>query len=386
MTIVLPAEKRRTFLQGLAGGLAQTGPSTLMSYFDEQKQKKLDEQEAEVLEKFGVPKTVKSKEARRLLLDQYSENQKAAREEEKQEKSRQAAINAGVDPDLHPTLQAQQLRNKNPASAPGGLSGQPVPMETSQTIGKIIRSYPNASSDELALAFDEANIPRAYSNSYIENRRRSDESGARTTTEDRREQRREQLAFHKESEKYDEELLKQSKAAKKQKETIKDISKAVNSGKIKPSSIASIFKGFGKIGDKISDALLTGDEATLSSSIPQLLEGWKEVFGVRLSDADLKILQDKLPSISKNPEANRAILKILDKYSEMTLLRDSIAKDIKKKNGDLRPLGYADLIEERFDEMTTPITIINPNTGKPIQIPAYKLSDALQAGATLANE
>jgi hypothetical protein len=128
------------------------------------------------------------------------------------------------------------------------------------------------------------------------------------------------------------------------------------------------------------------DEATLLSSIPQLLEGWKQVFGIRLTDADLKILQDKLPDIGKSPEANKAILKVMKKYGEMSSLRHKIATDIKKGNKGIRPLGYADMIEERFDEMVKPVKIINPKTGNTIEIPAYKMGDAINSGARLADE
>lgn len=198
--------------------------------------------------------------------------------------------------------------------------------------------------------------------------------------------RDEELQFHKEGEKYDEELFKQAKIAKNQVETIGNIEKAVESGNVTPTSIANIFKGFGKIGDKISEALINKDQATLLASIPQLLEGWKEVFGVRLSDADLKLLQDKLPSIGKSPEANKAIVKVLKKYADMTLLRSTIAREIKEKNKGLRPLGYADQIEQRFDEMVKPVKIINPANGREIDIPAYKVGDAIKAGGRLANE
>ncbi len=198
--------------------------------------------------------------------------------------------------------------------------------------------------------------------------------------------RKEELSFHKESAKYDEDLQKHTKIAKNQADTIKNIRKAVASGNIKPSSWANIFKGMGDIGNKISNALLSGDEATLLASIPSLLEGWKEVFGVRLSDADLKVLQDKLPDIGKTPEANNAIMKIMEKYSDMTLLRSQIGRDIKKQNKGIRPLGYVDRIEERFDEMVSPVRVVSPKTGNIIEIPAYKVGDAINSGAKLADE
>ena len=191
---------------------------------------------------------------------------------------------------------------------------------------------------------------------------------------------------HLESQKYDEELENNARIAKKQILAVKEIEKAVESGNVKPSSWANIFKGFGKVGDKLSEALLTGDEASLLASIPQLLEGWKQVFGVRLSDADLSILQDKLPSLGKSPEANRAVLKIMNKYADQTLLREKIASQVKSETKGLRPLGYSNIVEKKFDEMTSPVKIRNPRTKNVIEIPAYKVSDFIEDGGVIVNE
>jgi len=193
-------------------------------------------------------------------------------------------------------------------------------------------------------------------------------------------------AYHKESEKYDEKLQANAQIARDQVEHVKDIENSIESNNVSPISWSNIFKKFGPIGELAADALLNKDQATLQASIPSLLAGWKEVFGVRLSDADLKILEDKLPSIGKSKEANLAITRILKKYGEKTLLRSKIGREIKEKNNGLRPLGYQDMIEQRYEEMTEPVKIINPNTGRPIEIPAYKLSDALASGATLYKE
>ena len=296
-----------------------------------------------------------------------------------------AATQGGYTFGAPPAVQAQQVKNQQPPKPAGGVTAQAVPPEVGQKISQIIGENPNATADELAVAFDKNAIPPIYTSKYVENRRRQDETRASNEREDKKLTRAEELQFHKESEKYDEELLSQSRLAKKQADTVAEIEKAVDSGNVTPTSLSNIFKGFGKIGDKLSEAFLKKDEATLLASIPQLLEGWKEVFGVRLTDADLRLLQDKLPSIGKSPAANKAILSVLKKYSDMTLLRGQIGDEIKKMNKGLRPLGFASKVDERFNEMTAPVKIINPTNGREIEIPAYKLSDALRSGAKLAN-
>lgn len=199
--------------------------------------------------------------------------------------------------------------------------------------------------------------------------------------------RNEEIEFHKESKKYDEELLNNSKIAKKTVDSIGDIEKSLKSGNVKPTSMANFFKVFGNVGKVISEAVINGNEAVILSSIPQLLEGWKEVFGVRLSDADLKVLQDKLPSIGKSEEANRSITSLLRKYAEKTILRYEIGSQIKKESKGLRPLGYEDQIETRYDDMTKDIRVVKPN-GKIIEIPAYHLSEAIKnhPGLKVADE
>lgn len=199
-------------------------------------------------------------------------------------------------------------------------------------------------------------------------------------------QRKEALDFHHESQKYDEELLDSYKRSINQIQALDNIDKAISSGKVKPSSLANIFKGFGQIGNKIADALLSGDEATILGSIPYLIEGWKDIFGVRLSDADLRVIQDKLPNISKSPEANKSIMNIMRKYADMSKLRYEIGSQIKKENKGIRPLGYQDQIEMKFMEMNKPVKIRNPNTGNIVPIPAYKASDYIKAGGVLVDE
>ncbi len=334
----------------------------------------------------------------RMAIEQQEMNEKETARNRKTEKIKGSAIGkfqkgeklSDEEWGLFTPQEVAALQKAYNPRPPGGLSGQPVPPDVGNAINQVLNNNKNSSADELAQSLDAAGIPRTYSNSYIETRRRQDETRATNVREDQKIGRQEQLQFHKESEKYDEELMKQGRIAKQQQETLKKITQSINSGNVKPSSVANIFKGFGKIGDKISEALLNEDQATILTSIPQLLEGWKDVFGVRLTDADLRVLQDKLPSIGKSPVANKAVINILNKYAEMNLLRNQIAEDIKKNNGNLRPLGYGSQIEQRFDEMTHPVKIIRPSQngqpGREIEIPAYKLSEAIKAGAKLANE
>jgi len=214
---------------------------------------------------------------RQKVAVQYLENvfqniQAKNESNRKQALEQKAAQEGGYTYGAPPQVQAAQIRNQAPPKATGGLAGQPINPEITQALTNVINQNPNASADELALEFDRNNIPRAYSNSYIENRRRQDETKANNLREDKKLSRKEELEFHKETDKYDQDLIRQSQIAKSQIDTLNDITKAIESKNVKPSSWANIFKGFGKIGDKIAQALTNQDEATLLTSIPQLLE------------------------------------------------------------------------------------------------------------------
>lgn len=294
-----------------------------------------------------------------------------------------------VSPDRQPAA-IKVLENKldrlKPKAPVGGLSGQPVPDEASKAIEYVVKNNKDASADELAMKFDAAGIPRAYSNSYIENRRRMDETGSKNTVEKIKQDRKEQLKFHDDTAKYDAKLMDSASKAQNQLSSIMDIEEAVDSNNVSPMSLSNMFRSFGEKGRAFSDAILNKDEATILANIPYLLEGWKDVFGIRLTDADLKLLEGKLPGIGKSKEANKAIISVMKKYAKQAELKNTIGDEIKEANNGLRPLGYDRKVEKRFKEMTESVKIINPRNGRVIEIPAYELSAAMKSGAKLANE
>lgn len=194
--------------------------------------------------------------------------------------------------------------------------------------------------------------------------------------------RKEKIEFHKESNAFDEKLREDSERAEKQLEVVKDLTDSIDSGKITPWKPSNLFRKFGATGETLSNAFLNAEQGKFQAAMPYLLEGWKQVFGARLSDADLKVIQDKLPDIGKSPEANKAILKIIKKYAEPLKLKYEIAKQIKKENEDLRPLGFADKVSDEFARQTQKVKVRSPS-GKIIEIEQYKIPEALKKGGEI---
>ena len=384
---ILPANRtRQSFGEKLTQGIG-TGLDIASKLIQQHEQKKAMAQEEQTLNELGINVKGLSPEMKKVVVAEMLKSQ--GKDDLQNKRINQFnSLLFGQDNQNHENQQ-NNSRFAELSTSSARTSGQQKEQEEVQAVNQTKSSKydPSEISDETILQlqmFDPqaAKLIQDQKNSSIKQKSDKEEIERKNKAANRKEQ----IEFHKESAKYDEDLFEKAKIAKNQQQTITEIDKALDSGNVKPSSIANVFKGMGKIGDKISEAVLNSDEAALLASIPTLLEGWKEMFGVRLSDADLRLLQDKLPSIGKNPKSNKAVLKILKKYSDATLLRSKIASDIKSKNGGLRPLGYADRIEERYDEMVKPVKIINPNNGNTIEIPAYLLSDAMASGATLADE
>ncbi len=194
------------------------------------------------------------------------------------------------------------------------------------------------------------------------------------------------MEFHKLSAPYRDNLRKGADTARSQLQALQIVDNSIKSGNVNPWSVANVFKGMGPLADKISNAFMSKDQQAIEGVVPYLLEGWKEIFGVRLSDADLKVLQAKLPDIGKTPEANMTVSNIMKKYAKQRILRNEIASNIERQHNNLRPNGFENMVDEQFEKAMQPVQVINPFTGNTISIPAYEVSDAIKAGARLANE
>lgn len=344
---------------------------------------------------------------------------------QEKERSRAAAQKEGINPDLSPELQKIKYKsqlNQNvfenirggklpgqQSSVPQGTPSTPMqqPASQGQELAKSLfqnQQSPTGQPQQqpqqqvqpqkqgiAALSEDDlialTSIPEYRDAAKAELQRKQEEK--KLIEEQRKQDRKEALEFHKESSSYYERILDEGEKAQRQIESLSDIEGDIKAGKVKPTSLANVFKGFGAIGDKISEALLTGEEAKIGGILPYLLEGWKAVFGVRLSDADLRVLQDKLPSIGKSPEANLAVIKIMQKYGKQTQLRSKIARDIEKNNGGLRPPGFRNMVEEAFQQSVQMVPIIRPkkNPNDPdviINIPLFELPAAIQSGGRMA--
>jgi hypothetical protein len=391
MSVLLLDENRKPTAAEKFNNTINKGMQYVSQYAQQKQQKSQMSNENEAAKKLGLDLNgIQDPETRKALIVQALKGDQKNQQIGKKQELIQNIIRKGQQ--NKPSFQDQVMNNKPtqnqnkqpPFMLDEQMQDQGIENLEQQNLGEFDAS--KMTDEQLAsLSAIDPNIARSLQHSK--------DVSLREKTELRKSQetkniasRKEEIDFHKETQKFDEDLINKTRIAKNQVNTISTIEKSLASGNVKPGSWSNILKGFGKVGEKVSEAILHEDAATLQASIPALLEGWKEVFGVRLSDADLNLLKDKLPSIGKSVEANRAILKIMKKYSGQTLLRSQIASDIKKNNKGLRPLGYTDKIEERFDEMVKPVKVQNGKTGNIVEIPSYLVGDAVRQGGVVVNE
>lgn len=190
--------------------------------------------------------------------------------------------------------------------------------------------------------------------------------------------------IHKDSAKFDEQIAKEANSARVQLDAIEEVEPAIEN--VNPYDIGSILRNFGETGKAISNAIASKDQAKIQAAVPAFLEGRKELFGIRLSDADLKLLQDKLPDVGKSQEANKAIIQTMKKYSRLAIAKEKVARKIKQESKGLRGIDYADRVAETFEELKKPVKIVTPPPQeKVISIPAFELEEAINSGAQLYN-
>lgn len=268
---------------------------------------------------------------------------------------------------------------------PEGMAPQMAPAQPQSQQAPQAQGLQGASKEQLIKL---SSHPRYGQSAKEELRRREHEEKTELEKEKIKREtqisgRKEKIAFHQESQKFDDKIREDATRAKKQLEVADDVLKAVSSGNVHPSSYANIFSAIPKYGEQISDAFLNKDEAQLKAVSPYLIEGWREVFGTRLTDADLKVVQSKIPSIGKDPEANKAIVSIIKKYAQKSIDRYEAAKKIKEENDGLRPLGYEDMVEKEYENLQGTVRVRNPENGKIYKVKKDKLQGALNAGGTL---
>lgn len=231
--------------------------------------------------------------------------------------------------DLPIEAQLQYFKTMQPKSPLGGISGQSVPEEVSSAISNVISQNEQANSDELALKMDEAGIPRAYSNPYIENRRRQQEQGEKTKesrfSSEREYQSKRALPFMKKLDEMGDSIAEKDQALNLMKDAISE----GNLGFFSQDNLANMLGKYG-------EGLRTAKGAQLITAQKEFLLGNISRAGARPNMYIEQQISKMLPQIGRSEEANESVVRTFE-----------ASQNIEKEK---RRLGYelANQQEEEF--------------------------------------
>lgn len=290
--------------------------------------------------------------ARRLEIEQVAEKERQAvedknrelREEEKTRKESKSLskILAGqqLDPEefesLSPKTQIEVLKvmNKPPA---GGVSAQPVPPNVQQAIGKVLADSAGSSADELAINMDKAGVPRAFSNAYIESRRRSDESDLKT--------------FDAGSD-FETEMLQSYNSYRRDLNTLGQMEQLANKGTLTTPVMASLVEGLGlPIG-----VLSNPDTEQFDKLSQELVKNIQGTYGNRILKVEVDNFMKSIPTLLNSEEGKKRLIeqwKILNegKKAYYDAYRDIIRENPKRLPKDYKLQVY-DRADAKLDELS----------------------------------
>lgn len=282
---------------------------------------------------------------------------------------------------------ALEEKNKVAANKPAATNKfSPLPPEQQETVNQFLADPQTRNLDDVSFYAEgvKRNIPPPEME-RLTKVRQEQKKGAAQEYKNLRE-------IHEETKDFEEELEKEYKSAKKQRVAIHEIRKAVTSNKVGPYSAANIAQKHLK-DTFLEHAFDTEESGTFQAAEPELLGGFEHIFKRGLTDRDLRLILNKIPGIGKPKEVNLATADYLEKALDLTEKKYKIAQEIKRENKGLRPQGYVDEIDRRYEErygdeadqlyseITGMVRMYDPKTGEDFPVPVGEVPEAMQGGA-----
>lgn len=218
--------------------------------------------------------------------------------------------------------------------------------------------------------------------------------------------RKERFDVNKLSEESYKKIEKDAESSKKRLRSFDVMEKDLRSNKLDPSNFRNILANLSK-GTVFEGLLSSPEREEFKTASINSYEGMKDMFGVRLSDADLQLASSKVPSPEKTPDQNLAIINFWRFYDKMAVEKQKIADTIIEKNSGYRPIDFDKQVrselEHRYGEEAQKViqkaaqvkgefegnsdipegTIRMFKNGQPYNIPLNKVMNAQMKGYNL---
>jgi len=148
---------------------------------------------------------------------------------------------------------------------------------------------------------------------------------------------------------YYNQLKKESKGSKENLQRLNRMEQLIKKGNLPTSGWSSLFdslaKGIWGVGINLKP-LYHADAQEFEKISNDFVKNAKDVFGGRLTDADLKVFMSTVPTLSLSNAGKMRVINNLRYANEANQVRDKIAEDIIKANGGRRPINLQALVEE----------------------------------------
>ena len=231
-----------------------------------------------------------------------------------------------------------------PAAPLGGLSGQPVPPEVSNAIKRVIDENPNANADELASKMDQAGIARAYSNSFVENRRRQNESTEATARTVNTENR-------KNVSDYTLNIMNKADAARESLIDKRNQIDLIETGNINdPTVVTAATSIFGQFADRF----LSDDTIKYRGGLINNYKDLRTVFSGPTRVKEIELLEEKVPGLHLSDSQKLGLLNAqIPLLNKDILMEDAVGIVLDNPNNqNLSPYEFRKKVRTAFDELS----------------------------------
>jgi hypothetical protein len=233
-------------------------------------------------------------------------------------------------------VQKEVLSSLQPKSPPGGVTAQPIPEDVRFKMRDVVQQNPNATSDELALSFDEAGIPRIHSNTFIENRRRQEESTEKRSG-------RLEDTIRKETLPIKQEIANKAQSSRESLRNKEELESIIDNGNLDDPTFAAFANALPL---NLGQRLLSDETVQYRSALVDEFKDLRNIFKGQTRVAELDILQKKLPDVYLTDSQKKAILKSRAKALSADLIREEAAAEAEEKFPNLGILQFQRKVEE----------------------------------------
>ena len=158
-----------------------------------------------------------------------------------------------------------------------------------------------------------------------------------------------QTAIDKETQPYADKISSESDAAREGNDRLKEMVQVIHGGDLdNPVKVAAIERlaNIPVLGIDLS-SWLTADTQKLQKLSADFIKNAKNIFGSRITDADLKAFLKTVPTATQSDEGKVAVINRLMELNEGALIKENLFNEIIEKNNGIRPKNIKQEVEKR---------------------------------------